>query len=245
MILDHEPIPARTYQPPRRKGRRERSSSPRFRRAGLVAFLLLLLTAGAWYAAEQAQLIDFETNPVGATIHIESPHVMVGKQTLLWRGRHVANVAAEGHHSQQVEFEAGGDAPHTVQVTLDPLPGRLRVSTTPETGGEVQVSSEHTGKIGETLEGLSPGSHVVQVRVEGFEVHRQVVEIEGYGQLTEIEVSLQKVAEPALLAISSTPEDADILVDGTWKGRNGSHWFRVPRRKLPCCSPVMPRTARP
>ena len=32
-------------------------------------------------------------------------------------------------------------------------------------------------------------------------MHRQTVEIEGYGQLTEIEISLQKVAEPALLTI--------------------------------------------
>ena len=219
MILDHEPIQARPYQPPKRKGRRERPSSPRFRGTGLVVLLLVLLTAGAWYATEQAQLIDFETDPAEATVHIESPHLMVGGQALLWRGRHVANVAAEGYHSRQVEFEAGGDSPRTVQVALDPLPGKLRVSTTPETEGEVQVDGERTGKLGETLEDLSPGPHVLQVSVEGFEVHRQTVEIEGYGRLTEIEVSLKKVAEPALLAISSTPEAADILIDGIWRGR--------------------------
>ncbi len=232
MILDHEPVQARPYQPPERKGRRGRSSPPRFRGAGLVVFLLVLLTAGAWYATEQAQLINFETDPVEAAVHVESPHVMVGGQALLWRGRHTASVAAEGYRSRQVEFEAGGDAPRTVQVTLEPLPGRLRVSTTPETEGEVRVDGEHTGRIGETLEDLSPGDHVVRVSVEGFETHRQTVEIEGYGRLTEIEIPLKKVAKPALLTISSTPEAADILIDGTWRGHTPKQIALTPDTKV-------------
>ena len=219
MILDHEPIQARPYQPPKRMGTRGRPSPPRFRGTGLAIFLVVLLAVGAWYATEQVQLIAFETDPAAATVHIESPHVMVGEQALLWRGRHTANVAAEGYHSRQVEFEAGEDVPRTVQVTLEPLPGRLRVSTTPETNGEIRVDGERIGKVGETLEGLSPGRRVVQVRAEGFEAHQQTVEIEGHGRLTEVEVSLQKVAKPALLAISSTPEAADILIDGAWRGR--------------------------
>ena len=219
MILDHEPVQARPYQPPKGKRRRERSSPPRFRGTGLVLFLLVLLTAGAWYVTEQVQFIDFETDPAEAAVQIESPHVMVGGQTLLWRGRHAANVTAEGYHSRRVEFEAGRDAPRTVRVALEPLPGRLRVSTVPETEGKVRVDGEHAGRIGETLEGLSPGRHVVQVSAEGFEMRRQAVEIEGYGRLTEIEVPLKKVAKPALLAISSTPEAADILIDGIWRGR--------------------------
>lgn len=219
MILDHEPVPARPYQPPKRKRRRKRSPQLRFRGTGLVVFLLALLTAGGWYAAEQAQLIAFETDPAEATVHIASPHVMVGGQALFWRGRHTADVAAEGYHSRRVEFEAGGDAPRTVQVTLDPLPGRLRVSTIPATEGEVRVDGERVGKVGETLEDLSPGPHAVQVSAEGFKMHRQTVEIEGYGRLTEVEVALKKVTEPALLAISSAPEAADILINGTWRGR--------------------------
>ena len=219
MILDHEPVQARPYQPPERKGRRGRSSPPRFQGTGLVVVLLALLTAGAWYATEQAQFINFETDPVEAAVHIKSPHVTVGGQALLWRGQHIADVTAEGYRSRQVEFEAGGDAPRTVQVTLEPLPGKLRVSTTPETEGEVRVDGEHTGRIGETLEDLSPGDHAVQVSAEGFETHRQTVEIEGYGRLTEIEISLKKVAKPAFLTISSTPGAADILIDGAWRGR--------------------------
>jgi len=219
VILDHEPVQARSYQPPKRKRRRDRSSPPRFRGAWLVVFLLVLLTAGAWYVTEQVQFIDFETDPVEASVHLESPHMMVGGQVLLWRGRHIANVTAEGYHPRQVEFEAGRDAPRTVPVTLDPLPGKLRVSTTPEAEGEVRVDGKRAGGIGETLEDLSPGRHVVQVGAEGFEMHRQTVEIEGYGRLTEIEISLQKIVTPALLAVSSTPEAADILIDGVWRGR--------------------------
>ena len=131
MILEHEPIQAKPYRPPKRERRRKRPSVPRFRGAGLAILILALMTAGAWYAMEQAQLISFETDPATATVHLESPHVMVNGQALLWRGRHVANVEAEGHYPRQIEFQAGGDAPRTVQVTLDPLPGKLRVSHDP------------------------------------------------------------------------------------------------------------------
>ena len=219
MILEHEPVHARPYRPPKGKKRRKRSSPPRFRGVGLAVLLLALVTAGTWYAMEQVQLIRFETSPATATVQVESPHLIVEGHILLWRGQHVANVEAEGHYSRQIEFEAGEGASRIVQVTLDPLPGRLRVSTTPETEGEVRIDGERTGKIGEILEDLSPGRHVVQVSVEGFEMHRQTVEIEGYDQLTEIEISLKAVTEPALLEISSTPEAADILIDGTWQGR--------------------------
>lgn len=219
MILEHEPVRARPYQPPTRERRRGRASPPRFRGTGWAILLLALVTAGAWYVTEQSQLVGFETDPATATVRIEGLHMMIGGQALLWRGRHVANVEAQGHHPKRVEFEAGGDAPRTVQVTLDPLPGRLRVSTRPEVEGELQVDGERTGKIGETLEDLSPGPHVVQVRAAGFEAHRQTVEVEGYGRLTEIEIPLKKAEEPALLAIASTPEAADILIDGVWQGR--------------------------
>lgn len=218
MILEHEPVRARPYQPSRREKHRRRAPSPRFWRAGLLFLLAALTAGGTWYAIEQSRLIRFELAPPTATVQVEGLHLVIGGQILLWRGRHAAGVAAEGHHPKRVEFEVGGDAPRTVQVTLDPLPGRLRVSTAPEAVGDVQVDGERAGKIGETVEGLSPGSHVVQVRAAGFDAHRQTVEIEGYGRLTEIEIPLRKTEEPALLSVASTPEAADILIDGVWQG---------------------------
>ena len=92
MILEHEPVQSKPYRPPKRERRHKRPSAPRFRGAGLAILLLALLTAGAWYAMEQAQLISFETDPATATVHLESPHMMVNGQALLWRGRHTANV---------------------------------------------------------------------------------------------------------------------------------------------------------
>ena len=219
MILEHEPIHTRPYRPPKGEKRRKRSSPPRFRGVGLAVLLLALVTAGIWYAMEQVQLIRFETNPATATVQVGSPHLMVGGHVLLWRGQHVANVEAESHHSRQVEFEAGEGASRIVRVTLDPLPGQLRVTTVPETEGEIRINGRHAGKVGGILKGLSPGQHVMQVAAKGFEVRSQTIEIEGYGRLTEVEILLQKLAELALLSISSTPEEADILIGGTWHGR--------------------------
>ena len=237
MIPEHETIQARSYQPPDQdqppeRQRRRKRSSPRFRGAGLAVLLLALLAAGSWYVAERTWLVGFETEPAEATVRIESPHVMIGERALLWRGRHAANVTAEGHHPRQVEFKADGDAPHTVRVALDPLPGKLRVSTVPETEGEIEVDGERAGKVGETLEGLSPGAHVVRISAEGFESRQRTVEIEGYGRLTEIEVPLRKTIAPALLAISSEPKAADILIDGAWRGQTPKRMEFPPDSKV-------------
>lgn len=218
VILEHEPIHARPYRPPKGKKRRGRPP-PRFRRTGLAVVLLALVTAGAWYAMEQVHLVRFETNPTTATVQIESPHWMVEGHFLLWRGRHVANVEAEGYQPRQVEFEAGESAPRIVRITLDSLPGQLRVTTLPKTAGEVRIDGRHAGKTGRILQGIPPGQYVVEVAAEGFEARSQAVEIEGYGRLTEVEIPLRKIVEPALLSLSSTPGGADILIDGTWRGR--------------------------
>ena len=228
MILEHEPVHARPYRPPKGEKRRQRSSPPRLRGVGLAVLSLVLVAAGSWYIMAQVELIRFETHPATATVQIESPHLMVERHALLWHGQHVANVEAEGYDSWRVEFEAGEAGPRVIRVTLDPLPGRLRITTVPETEGEVQIDGRHAGMLGGILEGISPGQHAVQVVAKGFEVHSQTIEVEGYGQLTELEIPLRKLAEPALLSISSTPEAADILIGRTWHGRTPKQISLVP-----------------
>ncbi len=218
MILDHEPISTRPYRPPGERAPRKRPPRLRLRRIAAATLALAALAGSAWLVAERIHLVGFETDPIEATARVEGPHVMVGEKALLWSGRHVVDVSAEGHRSRRVEFEAE-TARGVVRVTLDPLPGKLRVSTTPETDGEVLVDGERAGKVGETLEGLAPGIHVARVRAEGFEEARRTVEVEGYGRLTEIEIPLSEVVAPATLAVASAPEGADILIDGAWKGR--------------------------
>ena len=230
MILEHEPVYARPYRPSEPEGSRKRRKPPRLR--GVALALLLLAVGGAWYATEHMQLIGFEVDPVDATVRIESPHMMLGDRALLWRGRHIAKAEAEGYRSRQVEFEAHREAPRTVQISLEPLPGRLRVSARPHVEGEIWMEGKRAGKIGETVESLPPGRQAFEVRAKGFETHRQEIEIEGHDRLAEIEVTLKKLADPALLAIASTPEGADVLVNGTWRGRTPKRVMMAPGERV-------------
>ena len=218
MILEHEPVSAQPYQPATQPPSPAHPRRPNWR--GLVLALLLLPAAGAWFLIERLHLFNFETDPPQMTIEISDWHMPLGSQILLWQGPHIANASAPGYHPAQVEFKAAPDAPRTVRIRLDPLPGRLRVTTVPEAEGEIWVAGESAGKIGEVLDGLEPGPHDIEVRAEGFEGHRQEVQIEGRNQLLDVEVALKEIAKPALLAIATDPESADILVDGEWRGQS-------------------------
>ena len=223
MILEHEPVQARPYRPPGQEKRRTRPKPPRLRGVGIV-LLLTLAVIGGFHIVERTHLVRFETLPATATVGIETPHVTLGDRALLWQGQHAATVKAEGHRPLRVEFRAHPDSPRVVRVELEPLPGKLRVSVQPGVAGEVWLDGKRAGTTGETVGDLSPGSHALQVRAQGFETHRQTVEVEGFGRQTDIEIALREaVPEEAAgldsLMITSTPPGADILIDGLFRGR--------------------------
>ena len=229
MKHESERIAPRPYEPPRGKAPRRRIAMP----LGLSAGALLVLLVGtAWYAVGQLHMIGFDISPASATVRVETPHMALGDRFLFWRGPHAAMLEAPGYRPLRVEFEADEEAPRIVRAKLEPLPGALQVRVKPAVDGGVWLDGKRAGATGEVIGELAPGRYAMQVRVPGYEAHRQDVQIEGRGERAEVEVVLKAAAVPATLAVASRPEGADVLLDGIWKGRTPWTFRGAPGAKV-------------
>ncbi|MBX3270066.1 MAG: PEGA domain-containing protein [Sandaracinaceae bacterium] len=111
-------------------------------------------------------------------------------------------------------------------------PGSLVIDATIE-GAEVLVDEESVGYTPlEAPVQLAPGSHTVRVRRGGYTEFGTVVEIRA-GERATIEVDMMPLA--MVLTVRSTPEEASVFVDGTFRGSTpieielaeGEHSVRV------------------
>lgn len=94
-------------------------------------------------------------------------------------------------------------------------PGRLSIQTM-VAGAEVLVDEESVGTtpIEEPIS-LPAGEHTVRVRRPGFTEFSEVVQIRP-GETTEVMVDIMALA--MVLTVRSTPEEARVFVDGTFRG---------------------------
>jgi hypothetical protein len=111
-------------------------------------------------------------------------------------------------------------------------PGRLVIQTS-SPDAEVLVDEESVGTtpIEDPIE-LAPGEHTVRVRRPGYTEFSDVVRIRP-NETTELAVDLMALA--MVLTVRSTPEEARVFVDGTFRGTTpielelveGDHSVRV------------------
>ncbi|MBP7683455.1 MAG: PEGA domain-containing protein, partial [Deltaproteobacteria bacterium] len=135
-------------------------------------------------------------------------------------GVHQIEVRAEGFQtqSQQVEIRAGERARVEVQLRPDVPPGGTLVVVTQPRGASVVLDGEALGAGPVTREGITPGEHILEVSMTGFQPISQPVTIEA-GQRRAVNIVLQEVvlAPGSIIVRSSTP-GAVVLIDGEERG---------------------------
>jgi hypothetical protein len=110
--------------------------------------------------------------------------------------------------------------------------GRLAITTSVE-GAEVLVDEESVGftPLEDAIE-LAAGNHTIRVRRPGYTEFTDVVRIRA-GETVDLPVDLMALA--MVLTVRSTPEEARVFVDGTFRGTTptevelieGEHSIRV------------------
>ncbi|MFK7989334.1 MAG: PEGA domain-containing protein [Sandaracinaceae bacterium] len=102
----------------------------------------------------------------------------------------------------------------------------------PLEGAEVFINEESVGFAPLDPLTLPAGTHTVRVQRAGFTTFDDVVTIEG-GQATELMVDM--IALSMVLTVRSTPDEANVFVDGTFRGTtpvelelvDGDHELRI------------------
>lgn len=175
--------------------------------AGAVA--LLALTTAIFLVT--ARSVRIELVPVDASLSVDGgPSFMLGGTWILRPGEYVVEVAAPGYETLEAPLVVGPEDNQTARFELAPLPGILRVETTPE-GAEVRIDGVAAGTTPQAALRVAAGSHRLTLVHPRYRTHETTLEVEG----REIEQSLAVILEPNWAAISfdSEPGGAQVFVD--------------------------------
>lgn len=201
---------------------RPASNAPQLPRVKLPwahAFIALILMVGAWGAwyVFTARSVSIVTEPGGATVIVDELFApSIGEHWVLRPGARSVIVEAPGYQPFKDDLVVTPEPLQTHKVTLDPLPGHLKVEVSPVTSADVTIDELITATAPTTISNVAAGPREIAVTAERYLPFETVIEIEGRG----IEQLLSVELKPAWadVSIQSEPSGATVMVDGESAG---------------------------
>jgi uncharacterized protein (TIGR02145 family) len=135
---------------------------------------------------------------------------------------------------EAVSIRDGETSP--VVLNLRPAFGSVKISSQPESGAEVLLDGNNTGKTTPCeLKKITSGEHTINVKKQWYEPTKKLINIED-GKAHNLDIQMK--ATFGEVALKSNPE-ADIFIDnskaakGSWSGRlvSGIHTFEAQKEK--------------
>lgn len=184
----------------------------RGRLAGMAVIVALcMVCAVAWYLFT-VRSVAITTQPAEAALVIEDVVApSLGGRYLLRPGNYRLRAEAPGYRLLDTEFRVGEDRVQAFSFVLEPLPGHLRVNSTPITGARVFIDGRVAGETPTIVPDLAPGRYTVLIEGERYLPVETEVAIEGY----DVEQTLAVALAPAWaeVTLASVPEHAEVQVD--------------------------------
>jgi len=146
----------------------------------------------------------------------------VGKSSLvkplrinnLLEGKHILRVLAGGYQKYEQEIRVEPRTLQNVQVSLQSLPGSLRIESEPSEA-DVYINEQNMGKTPYNLASIAQGNYSVELRAENFEPFKQTVKIQS-GQLSELKPKM-KIISGSLL-VESSPSNVQVFMGENFMG---------------------------
>ena len=196
----------------------------------IFIFVLVITVWAAWFVLT-ARSVAIKAHPDIASVYVDewlAPRV--GNHWLLRPGKRYIRVEAAGYTPFSGEIDVG-DAPlQTQEVTLEPLPGHLRIDLSPVDRADVYVDGVVSGAAPGLVSGIRAGTRDIEVRAARYISFVASIEIEGKG----IEQSLKVELDPAWadVAIDSKPGGAEIVVDDKSLGQTPLNFELLQGRRV-------------
>jgi formylglycine-generating enzyme required for sulfatase activity len=134
-----------------------------------------------------------------------------GDRYLLRPGEYMATAKAAGYHDLQAQIIVTDKDSQIVQLILQPLPGKLSISSAPA-GARVLLDSEFLAETPFVDLAVEVGEHVLEIHAPRYLPLQQELAVTG----REVQQKLDLTLEPAWaeITIDTEPAGATILVDG-------------------------------
>ncbi|MBT5307422.1 MAG: PEGA domain-containing protein, partial [Candidatus Scalindua sp.] len=146
-------------------------------------------------------IILINSNEVGKTPFAITDHAP---------GTHTVELRMDGYETwtKSVDFEQGKKV--AIAAELKMKEGSISISSNPSEAF-INIDGKKTGKTPVTITDLSPGTHLVEVRMDGYEDWSENVDIIGDKENT---LTVELLAITASININSNPPEAAIYLDG-------------------------------
>ncbi len=192
-----------------------------------TVYILELTTAKVTTIVETEQIASqwlvINSIPSGADIYIdEKPANQTPYQNELPIGKHTYSLSRDLYLPTAGVVDLTADKKETVNVSMKPDFGSLKISTTPEPGATVSIDGQSTGKVTPcTLEQVKTGEHTVAIRLNMYQTATLKITMQAGGNL-----NLPVALTPTFARVTVTTNPAsDIYIagerkgNGTWEGR--------------------------
>ena len=171
--------------------------------------------------------IHITSNPSGATVSVEGE--VLGSTPLtaeLVQGDRLVTISMPEHKSAEITVPVTAGVDQTLAtVDLNAADGLLRVVSSPS-GASVTVDGEYRGQTPIDLELASNSRHQLRFFKDGYSTVERMIDVRA-GEQREMNVSLGAVF--GKVAVTSSPADAQVFIDGKLAGVSGQT-FTLPTR---------------
>ncbi len=221
--------PGRPHQPPARTERPQPvimvkpiSFTPRSgktggarRRLGLGAILLWsalgIMGFLAWYVLTGRTVeIVVEPTPDRLEVHGSWPVLPIDGRSFLHPGNYEVKAELTGYRPLEEALKIDGDSAARFHFTLDPLPGRVRITTGDLTDAEIRVNGETVASSPAIIE-LPQGEHAIVIRARRHAEAIRRIAITEPGEELELDITLVPAWAP--VRFRSDPAGAEVLAD--------------------------------
>ena len=164
------------------------------RRVSRIAVILTLFVALGglilWFLIT-ARTLRVQTQPTHADLTVEGGFsIAFGNTLLLLPGNYSLQASAEGYESLNQVLIIEDQTHQNLELTLVKQPGVLEVTTTP-TGASVALNGEPRGASPLSLTEIEAGTYQLSVSAPRHLPLEQIVEVQGLGQTTHVDIGLQ------------------------------------------------------
>jgi len=170
---------------------------------------------------ETATLV-IRTIPTNAEIYIDNQKVGTGEaiSAVSIGGEHRYRVVCEDYYTKEGVVVFSKREEKSINVELEPNFSYIIIKTDPS-GADVYIDDVKVGTTPYQMKKITLGNHVVELKKNGYESYADMISIirgEINRQLENVPLTAMRVAYGTIF-VTSTPEGADINIDGEYKGR--------------------------
>ena len=164
----------------------------------------------------KAGSVCIKSNPSNAIVLVEGKKAGLTPLTITDQepGKHVVELRMDGYITwkDSIDFESGKDI--TITRDLQMKAGAISINSNPSEA-TIYIDGKSTGKTPKTITDLQPATHLVEVKMDGYETWSESVEVKGDKE-NSLTADLQKIT--GSVNIISVPSDATIYLDGEETG---------------------------